>query len=352
MSSEDKEQQSPPSQNEEEQKPYGLAGIRNFGNTCYANTVIQALRVIPEWSNIINNAPMPEAPTEACQKVFAAYKDIAMTMWCKETVMGSVCRPELFWETVHDAVRDTVYEQFAINIPHDAHEFLNYITDQCHETLKQAVPDSHPDRALYKSLNYFTSPIIDTMFGWEKIECICTSCSHTSISFDAFNVLKVGLNKLETKTINELLEEERKDETIEDYTCDNCKKKTMMNMRRSIWRLPETICVMFKRFNYDMTSGRMSKDNSPFNYDGTAIGFSEHFSHESQHESKSYTYKPIALIDHFGHMAGGHYVAQIYHPLMHKWFLFDDERGTPLDGPKFGPSNYIMVLRRQGESHE
>ncbi len=325
---------------------YGLAGIRNFGNTCYANSVIQALRVIPEWSNIINNAPVPENPTEACQKVFAAYQDIAKTMWSDATVMGSICRPELFWETVHDAVRGTVYEQFAIQIPHDAHEFLNYIMDQCHETLKTEAPTNSP---LYKSLNNYTSPVVDAMFGWEKMECICQSCGHSSITYPAFNTLKTGLNKIESKTINELLAEELGDEIMEDYTCNGCKSKTTMTMSHKLWKLPETICLLFKRFNYNTETGRLSKDLSDYTYNGEDISFAEHFSTDSDDVSKYYKYKPIAIIDHFGSLAGGHYVSQTYHPLIHKWFGFDDERCTSIDGPRFGPTNYIMVLRRVHE---
>lgn len=340
------------------EKPHGLAGLMNIGNTCYANSVIQALRIIPEWTAIIEHAVVPKDETagpqsssdehsistsatlkqESHHKVFDAYQDLARALWLPNTTLGAYCRPMAFWRIVREAIKDGPYESFGYNMPHDAHEFLNYILDQCHEALKVAAP---PDKiALYKSLNNFTSPIVDTLFGWDRVTVTCNECSNENAFFEAFNMLKVGLNPIEAKSPIELFADERKDETIDDYSCDHCKHKTNALLKRRLWSLPKNLFFVLRRFRTDGF-----KDCSEYSYDGEQISFEEFFDPKSTSESRTYKFKPIALIDHRGSHRGGHYIAQTYHPLLHSWHVFDDEICRPLDHAYFNASNYIIVFR-------
>ena len=323
----------------EEEEPFGLCGIQNMGNTCYANAVIQAIRVVPDIIGIIERSE-PELTEENTKyyHVFKAYQDMLRTLWDKRTKMGNHIVPRKFWNYVHEAVRDTVYEQFATRMPQDAHEFLNYILDCCHEVLKVRATDADP---LYSSLGNFTSPIVDSLFGWDKIEITCERCSNVSSRFEAFNMLKVGLNKLEPKSLKELLEDERRSEIIEGYKCDKCNDYTNATFKRTFWKLPKTLFYVLRRFNHDGT-----KDCSPFSYDGGAIQLDEFFASDATDSSKHYSYKPISIIDHLGSHRGGQYIAQTYHYLLRKWFMYDDESCRELvSGPIFNPNNYIIVFR-------
>ncbi len=312
----------------------GLCGIVNVGNTCYANSVIQALRVIPRWTYLIDKMYVPDEKKEEAG-VFIAYQDLARTLWHPDTVKGSRCQPDGFWHTLRNSIRGTIYESFGYNMPHDAHEFLVYILDQCHEVMKYRAPDS----PLYKSLGGLTSPVVDSIFGWDKVDCICENCDNVSSQFEAFNMLKVGLNRLEPKSLEELLEEERVDEIIDDYTCDNCKTKSRMTMKRRLWKLPKTLFYVLRRFTPD---GR--KDVSPYSFDGHEICFDRFFAEDSTCPSRENKYNVIAMVDHMGSHMGGHYVAQVFHPQAKQWYLFDDDSSRELDGPRFTPLNYILVL--------
>lgn len=320
-----------------EESPYGLGGLQNMGNTCYANSVIQAIRVIPEMIHIIDKAEPEESEDNAKQyRVFKAYQDILRTLWDKRTKMGAFIRPNKFWNFVHDAVRDTVYESFATRMQQDAHEFLNYILDNCHEVLKSRVSDP-----IYSSLGGFTSLIVDETFGWDKIEITCEGCNNISCRFEAFNMLKVGLNKLEAKTPIELLEDERRSEIIEGYKCDKCNAYTNATVKRTFWKLPHTLFFVLRRFNPDGT-----KDCSEFTYNGETLNLNELFASDATDSSRGYKYRPLSMIDHIGSHRGGHYVAQTYHSLLKKWFLYDDESCRELtDGPKYNRNNYIIVFR-------
>ncbi len=324
-----------------EDSEYGLAGLQNLGNTCYANSVLQALRVIPEWTDIIKRHTLDPEATDTASKVFRAYQELANTMWDPQTTKPSYINPGLFWTTVKEGVIGTVYESFARPIPHDAFEFITYVLDQCHETMKKPIEteDSHTI-TLYKSLMGFTSPVIDTMYGWDRITCTCRDCGNKNVFYESFNTLKVSLNKIEPKSLLELLESEYAEEVIEDYTCDACKNKTTVTFKREIWKLPKNLIFVFKRFTYDMR-----KDTSAFDYNGEDIQFSKLFAGESPSESKGFSYKPIGMINHMGTLMGGHYNAEVFHPLIKKWYIFDDESCHERDGPHFSPMTYIIVFR-------
>lgn len=306
---------------------YGLAGLANIGNTCYANAVLQALRVIPEWSALMEGEPSSEADMTS-RKIYLAYQDIARTLWSKEAVRGAICRPMAFWKDVREAVAGTVYESFREPRPQDAHEFLVYLLDQCNEALKVKTDDP-----LFKSLGGFKSPVTDLLFGWDKVECICGTCGFSSVRYEPFNMLKVGLNNQITDPAA-LFAADRLDEELEGYACEKCSpERTNAVIKRSLWRLPKTLFYVLRRFTPD---GR--KDNTAFHYNGEPITF------ELADGKQSAAYRPIASIDHMGMASGGHYVAQIYHPLLHKWFMFDDERGQELSGPKYSVMTYIIVF--------
>jgi ubiquitin C-terminal hydrolase len=230
-----------------------------------------------------------------------------------------------FWKDVREAVAGTVYESFREPRPQDAHEFLVYLLDQCHEALKVKTEDP-----LYTSLGGYMSPVTDLLFGWDKVECIC-ECGASSVRYEPFNMLKVGLNNQITDP-SALLAADRLDEELEDYVCESCAKRTNAIIRRSLWRLPKTLFYVLRRFTAD---GR--KDNTAFHYEGGPVSF-------TLADGADATYRPIASIDHMGMASGGHYVAQVYHPLRREWFLFDDERCAPLIGPKYTVMTYIIVF--------
>ena len=319
---------------------YGIGGLVNMGNTCYANSVIQAIRVVPDIIEIVNKSePVETEENTKEHRVFTAYQDLMRTLWDPKTKRGSCVAPRKFWQFVRSAVEGTVYESFAHPIPQDAHEFLNYIMDNCHEVLKSKAPEE--DAMMFASLGGFTSPIVDATFGWDKIEITCEECGNVSKKFEAFNMLKVGLNKLESKSIIELLKEERCNNVIEGYKCDNCNRNTNAVCKRTLWKLPRILFYVLRRFNYDGT-----KDCSPFSYDGEPICLNELFASDATDSSRHYSYKPISIIDHMGSHLGGHYVAQTYHYLLKKWFLYDDETCNELiAGPRFSPNNYIIIFR-------
>jgi ubiquitin C-terminal hydrolase len=279
------------------------------------------------------NDVLAEDADMTSRKIFLAYQDIARTLWSKEAVRGAICRPMAFWKDVRESVAGTVYESFREPRPQDAHEFLIYLLDQCNESLKVKTEDP-----MYASLGGYKSPVTDILFGWDKVTCTCGECGASSVRYEPFNMLKVGLNNQIMDPVA-LFAADRLDEELEGYACEKCSpQRTKATIQRSLWSLPKTLFYVLRRFTPD---GR--KDNTAFHYDGEPISFADHFADDSPSD-RSAVYRPIGSIDHMGMASGGHYVAQVYHPLLREWFMFDDERGQEQRGPKYSVMTYIIVF--------
>ncbi len=322
----------------------GVCGLINLGNTCYLNSSIQIMRAIPEWAAFCsdydasgNNAPQVQ--------MLKSYIDLTRGMWSQKKPM--ICRPALFLKDLRAAVRNTIYDQFAAPIPNDGHEFMQYMLDQFHEALKSTGPQAADDatpavRAWCDLWKRDYSPLVNMVFGLDRVRCICSTCGHVSTRFETFNMLKINIGE-SGESFRDIMEKERAATEIEDYACEKCApQRGPARIVRDFWRLPRNIMLVFRRFNEDRTK---STRPVPICED---ISFKSFFAEESPDESADWTYNPIATLDHFGNHMGGHYSAQTYNCVMKKWYLYDDTNVNEIPKPSYGSSTYIIVLRRNG----
>jgi ubiquitin C-terminal hydrolase len=260
------------------------------------------------------------------------------------------------------AVDDTVFDQFKMKIAHDGHEFLMFMLDNLHEALAEEVNiviTRHPsvteqDTMIQKALEFWRdmfrksySPMIDLVFGLYQREMHCQACNTKTYTYETFNCLKVAVpqhqqEQGEPMTLDSCLQEELKEETIEEYACDHCQPARSKAIRRTkLWKLPKILFVALKRFS--PTGAKLQTPLSLNPLEETS--FEGHFSSLSPEPSRSKKYSLFATIDHFGSSSGGHYTSQAKNPLTGKWHGYDDESVYDLDGPSVGRSTYICCFR-------
>ncbi len=331
----------------------GVVGLTNVGNTCYGNSVIQALRhqvdltifiLQGQFRNLIKN----KAPSEKI-RLLESYADLIRALWSSES--GEVNTKPL-WSTMIPAAIKEGFAQFRIPIPHDAHEFLCFLLDQIHEALAEEVSmtiRATPSNTDTKSALEFWkasfekkySPLVELLFGIQRKSVKCEECSYESVSWETMNMTKVCVPKTDRVDLLQLMRDEGGGEGIDEYACDKCKKKVRATISRSLWRLGNWVIIVLKR---NENSGRRINTHVDIPME---TSFGSVFHPSSRESSASDSYDLFATIHHHGSAGGGHYTAHAKHPVTGRWAHYDDESAVVVDNPLLNASTYIVMYRRK-----
>jgi len=342
----------------------GVTGLLNMRNTCYLNSVIQALRHNTELSAFFlenkHQQWVQKKPGSPKVELVNGYADLLRALWSGSK--PAYVRPEGFLQCMHPAALAAGFDQFTVPMQHDSHEFLTFLLDQLHEGMAEEVnieilrpaPTNPREKAItaaleaWKSLfgkNY--SPLTEMIYGLMRVSLTCTKCGTCIDKWETFNCLKLPIPKTmdlsgSRPTIQSMLTEELQEEQIEGYACEKCSPERPTVIRKcSIWRLPRMMVLSLKRFTYD---GR--KIHTPIQFDANEIlNFQQYFSADSPEPSQTQKYECFATVDHHGVAGGGHYTAQTKSPLTSAWHQFDDETANSIAEPHFGESTYLLFLK-------
>jgi ubiquitin C-terminal hydrolase len=338
-------------------------GLINMGLTCYGNAVIQNLRHLSKLTWILEEGKYntlfkkdPNRSREVSQKLT---KELALVVQllgkCKK---GQSVRPGNFWSTLSPAVKNTLYEQFAVKACHDSPEFYQFIIETIHQATIQDVdmkivrppPTTSRDSLIHGALlawqTHFAkeySPFVHMFYGLYHQKTVCQTCKNVSHRWDTFNSLKapIPVSGEPCDTMLSLKNDLLHEETIDEYECEKCglprrpAKKSV-----SIWKLPLVLVISVKRFE---NSGR--KIPTPV-VPVSVVDFSPYFSEDSPERDGMVQYTLRGLVDHHGHAAGGHYTAQCRSVTNGNWYRYDDESIHPMDRPSFGGDTYMMFFER------
>jgi len=348
-----------PSEKPKETKgPVGIVGLRNLGNTCYANSAVQALRQITEMTYLCmsETSDLKKKHDNYSGTLFDSYRDLIRTMWT--THSPAYISPDAFWKDMIAAATHAGYEHFRGRQPQDAHEFMMFLLDQFLEGTKESVnyiiqrgPSlNDTDRRIQAALESWKqnfekqyTPIVDIWFGLMEYQTECQECKNKTYRYETFNSLKITVPTIlpeGPQTLKEMLKADWKEEEIEGYHCDKCPARTVAKRKMAIWRLPRCLIVVQKRF---LPDGR--KITTQWKHEEEPLCLGEFFSEASPEKSKKFEYGLQSLVDHHGSARGGHYTAQGLSPLDGKWYIYDDETTHHTEKPIMSPSTYVMIYR-------
>jgi ubiquitin C-terminal hydrolase len=341
-----------------EEEPRGLLGLANLGNTCYMNSVLQALRNNKEWTLFCLKDHVKPFITEKDtqpKKILLAYIELLQSLWGGKG--PGYVMPKGFFDKLKEVVQGGIYEDFIRRTPQDAHEFLVWLLDQMYmatqsEQKMTLVSEEKIEPMIRQALKGWIgafekqySPLTDLVFGMYRIQYQCQSCKTIHTRWETFNTLKyTPLAGQDGKPLDllECLKQEFQEESIDEYACDTCAparapaKKTVC-----IWRLPKCLILTAKRFS--PTGHKIHTPVAEFMEPTKFFGL---FAPESHEPSKHIAYDLFATVDHHGSHFGGHYTAQAKSILTGKWGHYDDETHMPIGAPSVGRTTYMMFLNQ------
>ena len=343
----------------------GQIGLENRGSTCFLNAVVQCLRHVPDLTVFMNKHSDSWIPDTEAKEVMLckAYKKLIHDMWSGSP--PSHLRPAGFLHHFRNALKDTMFEHIAQpNMQHDSHETLVFLLDQLHEAMKRPLlmtVMAAPDAAVYGALDAWKtkvapkySPIVDYFWGLMQVNVECQGCKGVSCRYEEFGELQVDFPNKKEGCLEECMDHQFEGENIDEYQCDRCSpdpkepgtpklKRHPGIITRRIWKLPQNLILVLKRFNPNGT-----KCHANFKTDAV-VKFEKWFAAASPEKSKSAEYAIQSIVDHHGTAGGGHYTAQVKSPTTGVWNMYNDETVVKVnDGsaPMFGNMNYILFFRR------
>jgi ubiquitin carboxyl-terminal hydrolase 8 len=309
-------------------KDSGLTGLVNIGNTCYLNSCLQLLSHTYELNNFLdsNNRQLNNCKES---KIYIEWNNLRRMMWSENCTIA----PYGFVKAIQDMAKSKGYEMFTGFAQNDVFEFLLFIVDCLHESMKREVDmkingsvknskDILAKKCYEMMKNMYKeeySEILNIFYGISvtQIKNYLTS-DILSISPEPFSILSLSIPKKNNCTIEDCFDEYTNNEyLIEDNQWYNDTKKEKQDAIKNIvfWSLPNVLIIELKRYN-----NNQQKIHTLVTTPLTNLDLSKYI---SGYNSENFIYDLFGTGNHSGNVYGGHYTANIKNA-NGKWYSFND----------------------------
>ncbi|KAG1472886.1 hypothetical protein G6F56_001274 [Rhizopus delemar] len=352
----------------------GRTGLKNLGNTCYMNSIIQCLSgTIPFARYFISGLYKQHINKENFLGTKGALANEFSVLL--RSIWGANCN---FISPVH--FREAISQfspQFQGSEQHDSQEFLNFLLDGLHEDCNlikkrppplvesaedearfERLPDWEASKIAWERYLGMNSSVVVSLFqGQYKSQLTCLTCQTTSTTYNAFMSLSLPIpatrNGPSSVDIYQCLDAFVKKEVLEKddaWHCSHCKKLCRATKTLTISKLPDVLLIHLKRFSFDgpFNNKLETMVNSPIRgLDLSKYVPSSMFSPNHPPEKSTFSYDLYAVSNHYGSLTGGHYTACVRNGYGNEWHNFDDTRLSVCDESKIiGRAAYNLFYVR------
>ncbi|XP_061074407.1 ubiquitin carboxyl-terminal hydrolase 2-like isoform X1 [Conger conger] len=330
----------------------GVMGLRNLGNTCFMNSIIQCLSNTRDlrdycqhnsYRRDLNNNSHNSALMEEFAKLI-------QTLW-KSSGSEAVSPSEFKTQIQKYAPRFVGYNQ------QDAQEFLRFLLDGLHNEVNRVtvrprghmedfdhLPDDEKGKRMWnKYLEREDSKIVDLFVGQLKSSLTCSECGYCSTVFDPFwdlslPIAKKGYGEVSLMDCVRLFTKEDVLDGDEKPTCYRCKARRKCTKKFTIQKFPKILVLHLKRFSEARI--RSSKLSTFVNFPMKDLDLRE-FASENRVNA---VYTLYAVSNHSGTTMGGHYTAYCRNPTTEEWYTFNDSRATPMSSSQVRSSDAYVLF--------
>ncbi|XP_044846704.1 ubiquitin carboxyl-terminal hydrolase 21 isoform X1 [Mauremys mutica] len=346
----------------------GHIGLRNLGNTCFMNAVLQCLSSTkPLRDYCLRKEFLQEQPgaSRAQQELTEAFADVINSLWHPDST--EAVNPGRF-----KAVFQKYVPSFTGYSQQDAQEFLKFFMDRLHveinrkgrktpsilsdtkwpSVLEDSDPLSDDERANQMWKRYLEredSKIVDLFVGQLKSCLKCQACGYRSTTFEVFCDLSLPIpkkgfagGKVSLLDCFSLFTKEEELDSENAPVCDKCRQRTRSTKKLTIQRFPRILVLHLNRFS--TTRFSIKKCSVFVDFPLQRLNLKEFASEKAG----SPVYNLYALCNHSGSVHYGHYTA--FCRDQSGWRVYNDSRVSPLSENQV-PSSEGYVLFYELDDH-
>ncbi|XP_033023435.1 putative ubiquitin carboxyl-terminal hydrolase 50 [Lacerta agilis] len=316
----------------------GLTGLRNLGNTCYMNAVIQCLCSVSPLVEYFLSGKYTASLNKEDGEIATAFAYLMNDMWLGDFDCVS---PEVFRLVIGER-----YPAFIKKTQQDAQEFLIYVLNELHEALKKTSRrrNQGTSSSAWESRGCVSeSSIITRLFeGHLNYDIMCLECQTTTYKNEIFTVLSLPIPYETECSLEECLECFFQQDILtwnNQINCSCCGIKTDAAVKASIAKAPKIIIFHLKRF--DCQGSYKKKLKTDIYYPLNNLDLSSYIYPLFRKNPK---YSLFAVVNHFGDLDGGHYTAYCKHPPTQSWYNFDDSQISEIPDPSVQTSAAYLLF--------
>ncbi|VFQ86784.1 unnamed protein product [Cuscuta campestris] len=296
--------------NKVELHPFGL---KNCGNSCYANAVLQCLAFTPPFTAYF----LQGFHSKGCAKKEWCFTCEFETLVLKAKDGNSPLSPISIISHLED-----IGSSLGNGREEDAHEFLRYVIETMQSICLKEAGVRAPNTSEEKTC------LVDLTFGGfirSKIQCL--RCGGKSEKHERMMDLTIEIDgdigtlegALKQFTHTEVLDGENK------YHCSRCKSYEKARKKLKILEAPNVLTIVLKRFQ----TGRFGKLNKMITFP-EILNLASYMSGTSDKSPIYRLYGVIVHLDVMNAAFSGHYVCYVKN-YQNKWFEVDDSTVKPVE---------------------